>query len=266
MSDISKNPNHSSLLYRICFLACLGLSYLIIIGCSNPTKNEAPILSDLIAPDSMQKGSIDFFYVFVKASDPQGLGDIASVFCMVTKPNDTLRGPYDLNDNGLLGDSVAGDGIFSCGFSPPTLQNLSGNYIFSFKARDKKGAQSNTIDKIITAYEYPYPVISHITVSQYDSLHQYIYASARVLDIPIQTNIDTVWVEISYQDSNRFIGSFLLNDDGAYGDSVAGDAYYSADILSPDSVYSAGWYLVNFKAADIYGDSAVRVERRVLVE
>jgi hypothetical protein len=265
LSDISKFSNHFEA-YKFFILGFILLSGVIIAGCSSPSKNEAPVISDLIAPDSMQKGSIDTFYIFIKASDPEGLDDITNVFYMVTRPDDTLRGPYDLYDNGLNGDSVAGDGVFSGGFRPPTLQNLSGNFIFSFKARDKKGAYSNTIDKIITAYEYPYPVISHITVNQYDLQHQHIYASARVLDIPVQSNIDTVWVEITYQDSNRFIGSFLLNDDGAYGDSTAADAYYSADILAPNDIYSPGSYLIVFKAVDINGHLATSVDRQLIVE
>jgi hypothetical protein len=264
LSDILKL--HSSTKYpfaqfTILFFIVFGL--FIGLNCS---KNKDPEIYDLVAPDSLQKGSPDSLHMYIRVRDPQGLGNIDSVFYTVIKPDGTSNGiPLSSHDDGREGDSIALDGVYTFNLRSPAMSNQTGDYIFRFMAKDKDGHESNTLNKTITAYVWPNPVISRITVDQYDIARQHIFVAARVLNIPNQLT-DSVWVEITFQDSARSIGAFLLNDDGAYGDSSAGDTRYSLDVISPDDYFSPGEYQIIFKAIDSDGLQAIPVDAIISVE
>ncbi|MBI4428369.1 MAG: hypothetical protein HY562_04555, partial [Ignavibacteriales bacterium] len=106
--------------------------------------NQPPVLSDLIAPDTVRTSTQTSFVITVRALDPDGLADIRSV----TRTTDGGT-PRPLNDNGVNGDMNPGDGIFTETVSlepaPP-----AGEYEFRFQAFDRSNAESNTLTKRIT--------------------------------------------------------------------------------------------------------------------
>jgi hypothetical protein len=262
LSDILKIlPNSAK--YKIIIAVFLLLTGFILIQCSSPTKNDTPILSDLVAPDSLQKGIPDSTFASVKVEDPQGLGNIDAVYYVVTKPDGTSNGiKFPLFDDGRGHDADSGDGIYSTAIAAPLTSSQTGNFTFAFTAVNKNGKTSNTIDKIIKAYDSPIislPYGEFLAPERTDLL-----ASAKVKDIQGQSTIDSVWVDIIYQDSNRFIGAFLLNDLGENGDDVAGDSVYSADIVSPNIVWALGTYGLSFNAIDHDGHRAIPVTRTVV--
>lgn len=109
--------------------------------------NRPPVLSDLRAPDTVRTSTQTSFLITVRASDPDGLADIRSV-TRTTPSNLVLQ----LNDSGVNGDAVAGDGIFSELVSlapPPPL----GSYQFRFQAFDRSNAGSNVILHTITVVQ-----------------------------------------------------------------------------------------------------------------
>ncbi len=113
-----------------------------------------PYVYDLSAPDSLLKGSLEIYYLFLNVWDPQGLDDIDSVYFTVTRPDGTSNEVhFYMHDDGLLGDSTSGDGAFTLGIQAPSTENQSGNYTFHFTARDNDNHPANTIDKSITAYD-----------------------------------------------------------------------------------------------------------------
>ncbi|MBN1301395.1 MAG: hypothetical protein JW995_09275 [Melioribacteraceae bacterium] len=110
--------------------------------------NVAPVLSDLIMPDSVTIG--EEFTFTVEASDSNGLSDIELVYFDFYRPNGEFRGrvPMDDTGNADLGDSAAGDGIFSFRNSfndSETDTVMIGAYRFEFEARDRAGRLSNKI-------------------------------------------------------------------------------------------------------------------------
>jgi hypothetical protein len=124
----------------------------LIVACDK--KNDPPTLSDVSAPDSMAQGSTDTAYISITAIDPDGADDIDSVFFIVTRPDTTSSGIHiPLNDDGQLGDSTANDNRFSTGILAPSSSVRSGDYIFTFYARDKHGNKSNNPQVTITAYQ-----------------------------------------------------------------------------------------------------------------
>lgn len=124
-------------------------------------ESPAPYVYNLIAPDSLQKGSPVPAYLFLEVWDPQGLEDVDSVYFTVTRPDGSSNNyRFYMRDDGENGDSLSGDGIYTLGISPPSPENQSGDYVFHFTAKDTDEHQANVIDKIITAYDVGGPMLS----------------------------------------------------------------------------------------------------------
>jgi len=109
----------------------------------NGQTNFAPVLSNLIIPISVNRG--ESFTFTIKAEDPNGLSDIASVFYKLYKPDGTLvvnsQGisefpMFDDGNSAINGDKTAGDGIYSVILSFPASQPI-GVWKFEFQAKDK---------------------------------------------------------------------------------------------------------------------------------
>ena len=254
---------------KFVILSILALAITIVACDGKSTENEDPVISNLIAPDSLIKNLPDVYLIYLTASDPQGLDDLDSVFFTVERPDGTSNGVtfymFDDGENG--GDPVAGDGIYVQGIQSPTDQNQTGDYKFYFQARDTDGNLSNTIEKTITAYEYDNPVISYISANQYDPDRRFLYVAARVVDAQGHIDIERVWADITCLDQDTLIGSFDLNDFGNDGDSTALDDFYSLNITaSLDTIYQAGSYLIEFNAVDYEGNQAVPADTTIVVD
>jgi len=117
-------------------------------------SNVAPVISNLVMPDSVSIG--DTFIFTVAVSDSNGLSDVASVYFNVYRPDGTA-----LADNGStnflmvddgdfvhFGDATAGDGIYSYKNSFASTAP-KGKWKFVFQAKDKGGLLSNTITHYI---------------------------------------------------------------------------------------------------------------------
>ena len=127
----------------------LAISVLAFFSCTKEKKvieiHYAPVLYNLDAPDSVERGSDLVYYMFVSVADPDGLGNIDSVFYKVTRP-DGSNNPraYLLRDDGQMGDSVANDGRFTNGiYTFGDTSSQLGDYIFDFQATDNQGDESN---------------------------------------------------------------------------------------------------------------------------
>ncbi len=109
----------------------------------NGQTNFTPVLSNLIIPVSVNRG--ESFTFTIKAEDPNGPSDIASVFYRLYKPDGTLVvnsqgiSEFPMFDDGNStnnGDKTAGDGIYSVILSFPASQPI-GVWKFEFQAKDK---------------------------------------------------------------------------------------------------------------------------------
>jgi hypothetical protein len=121
------------------------------------SNNEPPVISDLVAPDTLKLNPTQVvkFIVSVKAADPQGLENISRVYFNSYKPPDgepSVSNPFYVNDSGNFsqhGDQVAGDGIYSLRLEMPP-STITGDYRFVFEAVDRSNAISNQIEHIVT--------------------------------------------------------------------------------------------------------------------
>ncbi len=113
----------------------------------NGQSNVAPVISDLVAPDSVTVvDPKSVIFISIKATDANGLNDIRSVNFTSRKPDSTIAGTIEMFDDGgaKSGDQTASDGIYSV-LIEVTPQNQKGIYTFDFKAEDQRKAVSNII-------------------------------------------------------------------------------------------------------------------------
>ncbi|MCP5061506.1 MAG: hypothetical protein GY936_03475 [Ignavibacteriae bacterium] len=116
------------------------------------TPNSIPIITNLIAPDSVVVQSPkSLIKMSVEVSDSNGLADISEVYFKLTKPDGSTSGnKFAMFDDGNKtnhDDDIAGDGKFST-IIEITPENDKGKYKFEFFAEDK----SNTISNAITHF------------------------------------------------------------------------------------------------------------------
>ena len=264
LSDIFKIPFRRFPQFRNRVLVLIS-SGLIFIMCSNPAQNDGPEIYQVNTPDSLQKGSLEIWYAFAKVRDPQGLGDIDLVYCVVRRPDGSSNGIHtNLSDDGQNGDSIAGDGIYTRGFVAPADTNQTGDYVFSFVASDNNDNTSAAFNRIVRAYDSP--LLSAASGYQTDSARQEIFAAVNGHDAQGDSTIDSIWAELTFQDSGLFIGSYILNDQGLDGDTLAADGCYSTLIHSPANEFTIGSYLLRFRAIDLDGHQATPVYRVVFIE
>ena len=116
----------------------------------NGQDNMAPVISNaLIDPDTVVVIGTTVIQTTIHVTDDNGLTDIEEVYFIVYKPdgttNNTKTTMFDDGNIQAYGDVTAGDGIFS-----RTIQvnqsNNKGTYRFEFKARDRGGLLSNSIN------------------------------------------------------------------------------------------------------------------------
>jgi len=118
---------------------------------NNGQDNVAPMVSNLVMPDSIQVGETILFHVEV--SDSNGLNDIEFVFYETYDPN----GVRVVNSQGVFqfpmfddgntsenGDVTARDGIYTVILTFPASAQ-KGTWRFEFQARDRSKLLSNKI-------------------------------------------------------------------------------------------------------------------------
>ncbi|TSA25401.1 MAG: hypothetical protein D4R68_08970 [Ignavibacteriales bacterium] len=117
-----------------------------IFSYDNGQTNFAPVLSNLIIPETVNRG--EAFIFTIKVDDQNGLSDIAQVYFKLVRPDDTTvtPGPQDDNGSGFFlmhddgntnyGDVQAGDGIYSFKNSFGSTSQ-TGQWKFEFRAKDK---------------------------------------------------------------------------------------------------------------------------------
>lgn len=118
--------------------------------------NDAPILSNLVAPDQVTlpaEGDINILLT-VKVDDAQGDADIEKVWFDTIKPdgNPSSGNPFAMYDDGLSEDITARDGVYSLKIYM-TSTNDPGTYTFNFQSQDRSGAKSNIISHELTVVE-----------------------------------------------------------------------------------------------------------------
>lgn len=112
--------------------------------------NEPPVISNLVAPDTMFVPMVDVVQALLTLDvrDPQGLSDVREVYFNSYKPDNSPASgnPFQLKDDGSItsGDKTANDGTYSLRINL-SYKNTKGTYRFVFEAVDYSNVKSNQI-------------------------------------------------------------------------------------------------------------------------
>ncbi len=138
--------------FRFCARDKSGLeSVPVVLEAAVVLPNDPPLLSDAVAPDTVDRNTADPILLSVRVTDPQGASDIRRVYFNTTRPNGapSSGNPFLMLDDGTAGDAVAGDGVYSLQIVI-SASNALGNYRFDFYAEDNAGAMAGPLTRIIT--------------------------------------------------------------------------------------------------------------------
>ena len=217
-------------------------------------KNLPPLLSEPIVTDSLTVATLDNAFFSVRVEDPQGLDDIDSVyFLLYPSLSPVYSSCTRLYDNGSVGDSIQGDGIFSFQGNFTGTVTIRGLYTVRFQAIDNEGEISPTVVNHLFADIGNDPpklidVIAPDNVSR--SAAQPFLISVSVTDPQGLSDIKRVAFNTYKPDGTSSSGNpFVMVDDGTQGDILAGDGKYSLTItITPEN--STGDYRFEFFAED----------------
>lgn len=226
-------------------------------------ENRPPEIVQTFQPKTLPVDSSFEFILAAKVVDAEGLSDIASVqvqFFPPSHPNPTFEEP--LLDDGLSGDQVAGDGIFTKQLSTELFKQAS-DHFFRFEARDQAGNMSQPVVVTVRGYRIGNrpPIISNVvapdTVKINPEQDTPILITVQVADAQGLSDIDNVEFRSFLPDGTEANNSpTQLADDGDTentGDAVAGDGTYSRIVVLPKSGVPTGDFRFEFRAEDKSG-------------
>lgn len=220
-------------------------------------KNFPPVLSNPIFADTLTEDSLQNVFFSIQVEDSHGYSDIDSVYFQIYPAfNPNFYFLQSLSDNGLNGDNIAGDGIYSFfGDLSDTLRTI-GVHLIRYQAIDQRGLISQPIVSsfYIDGINGP-PVLSQLvmpdTVSRSSGVPFLI--SVQATDPQSLADVKRVYFNMIQPDLTPFEGNPVpLFDDGNYGDPTAKDGLFSLLInMSTETI--KGIYQFDFFAEDYSG-------------
>ena len=115
--------------------------------------NHAPVLSNLVAPDSamVPVGGTAVILLYIRATDYDGQADITQVFFRSLDSSDPTQ-KFTMNNDGSVPGTVPGDSTYAITVKAPDGPTVRKTYRFAFQAVDTFGDTSATILHSITLY------------------------------------------------------------------------------------------------------------------
>ena len=220
--------------------------------------NQAPIISKNQIPDSVFVDQVVPFFISVRAYDPDSSDYISRVTYQILGPTITqLAEEGSLNDNGVNGDSLAGDGIYSIETTTGFANWKFGEYHVIIQAFDNRQKSSESIyvilpwaKKNIGQAPQIIKVTAPDTIQLPASGDKSLTLTAEVTDPDDNRDIKEVNFYTFRPDGTAASGNpFKMYDDGTSGDSIANDYIYSLKIFIT-SQNSPGNYRFEFQAKD----------------
>jgi hypothetical protein len=197
--------------------------------------------------------------IIVHVESPNGLSEIKSLNYSIFSPDvfSTITEGL-LIDNGLEGDSIANDGIYSAILSFRIPRVLIGLFSVRVRATDRNGLRSNELRIVFNIQrEGKAPIISNLsapdTVALPTSGSKIITMNVAVSDSNGLADIRVVYFRsLDASDSTK---KYYLFDNGnvaSYGDTLADDGIYSIKVELPYNM-TAKPYRFEFQAKDFTG-------------
>lgn len=222
-------------------------------------ENLPPAIKNVSAPGSVAVDVPSDFIVQVEITDPNGLEDVLLVRSEFFPPSHPTPAKVDtLNDDGLNGDTEAGDGVYTTTFSSAEFREAA-DYFLRITAEDRAGdVSAPAVAAIRGVFLNPRaPVISNLvapdTVRVDPNQVVQILMTIDASDPQGLSDIDFVRFRSFLPDGREATDSpFEMADDGnraRSGDLVAGDGTYSIIINLPPGTPPGNFRFV-FEAKD----------------
>ncbi|MDZ7261968.1 MAG: hypothetical protein ONB05_07680 [candidate division KSB1 bacterium] len=257
------------------FTYSLLFGLFLFLGCEEKIPVEpigfTPVISELSAPDTLYTESTQEYLISIRVSDPQGVGDIASVvYQILPVGSQNVIRTDTLWDNGAEGDIIPRDGLYTGKISAEFVGGQPGQFSLVFQAEDLLGHKSDTLVHhlvVMPGQENLPPVISQvITPAMIDLKSQGEHLiSAQVSDPQGREDVDVVICQI-YKPSEPMPSIIdTLRDDGTSGDPIASDGIYSRKITASFARNRVGEYSFRFQAKDRAGKRSNAIVKIVQV-
>lgn len=232
-------------------------------------KNQPPVLSQPVVPDTMNNPFLLNAFLSVRAADPQGLDDIDTVGFSIYLPYGVA--PYFediLSDDGQDGDAAPRDGIYSYNKNLSDTLRIGGPHSIRFWAFDQGGLLSNAVvcNFIVNRVNDP-PVIVQVTapdtVDRNPAKTFPIYTE--VMDPQSLDDIQMVYFMVTKPDgSSNGIPLEMFDDGETEGDAFQSDGIYTLTvIIEPHN--DLGTYRFDFTARDLSGALSETVSHFITV-
>ncbi len=168
------------------------------------------------------------FFLEALLSDPQGLSDIDAVTYKAFKTGrvDSLTGA--MNDSGINGDIIRGDGRFSALLSHSLTDSGLGSFRFIISASDLELNAAEESELLLDFMNYP-PNLTLFSVTDSVTVGDSIFIEVAVVDSNGLSDIRKVTYDIYNNNDSTLIrdNTFIMIDDGTSGDKNPGDGIYS---------------------------------------
>ena len=168
------------------------------------------------------------FFLEALLSDPQGLSDIDAVTFIAFKAgrSDSLTGA--LNDIGVDGDIIRGDGRYSALLSPSLTDSGLGSFRFIVSASDSESNAAEESELLLNITNYR-PQLALFSQTDSVAIGDIIFIEVAVIDSNGLSDIRKVTYDIYNNNDSTLIRdvTFVMGDDGLLGDKTPGDGIYS---------------------------------------
>jgi len=233
--------------------------------------NSPPRIAAISMPDSLPSGFDGLQYIKVTATDSNEVDDIVQVNYRGSR-NDTTFFQGTLKDDGLGGDEMAGDGVFSVSLDRSFAITKKGSYEMVFEAQDKSGSKSQPASRALLIGNGA-PIGSNISAP--DSVKRPTTGTtSRLITIRVddpQTLKDVKSARLEWKKPDGSFPStgpyFTIYDNGLPFDVSKWDLGYRGDAVAGDGVYSItgvfdsddllGPYTLTFQIEDWVGNKSV---------
>lgn len=226
------------------------------------SQNELPQLSDPSTPDTIYSDLTDEVLITVMAADPNGNGQIDSVWLEFFRPDGSTNGLlYRMYDDGSTeGDVTAGDSIYSVSIRSDDFDLQYGTFRIEFNAVDNAGGAAQAVEVNVHVMPQSNEPPALLNLVAPDTIQQKvppdtIFISVVADDRQGLDDVDSVWYRTYRPDGSLSKDtSYYLYDDGTHGDSTSGDGTFTSGILSPPPDPSkVGDWRFEFWSRDIHG-------------
>ncbi len=223
---------------------------IILVGCGDFTNDqlgEDPVIEDIQLNYMTAEQSL---FVSARANDPQGYQDVTriqySLYYTDSSDSETRLEQGNLYDDGTHGDIIPDNSEFT-----NTFQNMpEGIYKVVAEAFDIDENSSGPVEDTLRAMANEAPEIYIYDAPDEFEKGDRVKFEIKVTDPDGLSDIQYVEVTIQQPDGEMIDNSWLLRDDGNYGDQRAGDGIYSIEFPTNQASKLHGFWHFYFIAVD----------------